>query len=420
MVEAQSDEFQAGRRFILEETRRNIYKLKTMMTEQAAVLMSDCMVYENMGQASEDGNDQQKMNAGILRHAVESCVEQSFERLSDALSALQQGRSLPELLRKASIPTYKAVINGDYAAGVVSGADDVMVLVLSMGADDIIQAVRQDVASIGELEADMQPVLERLAPYIISVFRDSVIAKFYEGALKNNPVPRTIQREGEAPRKRGPLSVMGLWLAENARPHHTMRVSRRGQKLGTLWPPLYGNGDAVDTQIRRSVPDTASFHMPKVNLSIFQKFNNMAAQTGYVEVMYRFFHAFQAAHFAAVDSKKYAAHLKLASVQDAKVVAIARDLFSGVRDKVMHHVQDEDVVIEGGFCDGVARAVRDIKYDMNEAFARSSHGDDNFSQKVLERLKSRWVEILNGVLHHLAQEGPSHIPDSAAPVVAPA
>lgn len=408
MTGAGERSFQEARGSVLLQVKRDLDAGIAKLTRTSRILVQDCLTFDIAHlDSSERLNEQQKADAAILRQGAEILLEAVGDHLRAALTALEQGRSVYQLLGAREIPTYKAITGGDASAGALSAVEDISVLLMSMDTKDMRTQLFEEIKRAGTLSPALVPTLARVLSYTATVAYDHILMGMTSSILEKIHSPRDIQYEN-GPMQAGPSFLKKLFKGMASIVHHTTRDTWRADKIakaGNAWPPLKVQSDGTQASDEgpagmSSVP--AILGAAKEFLGL-QTHDAMDYRTGYLEVMTGFFLTMQDRHFQALRSGTYAALSKLPAIHEKKIQEVALSAVSELRERLTARMA-EVPSISGVFSQGALDAFDHAQFDI-QTYDLPSSKREALNERIISRLRDEWCGALHSALKRVEQGG---------------
>lgn len=396
--------FEQARISILRKVRTDTDAKIRRLIKDSHILVWDSLPYEAGYRQGAELTERQKAEFAFLQQGAVMMLEVVGAHMGEALSALEAGSRVYDLLGVHSIPTYKAITDGDAHAGALSAVEDIAVLLMSLDLLGIRQEIFEETREMGALNPDLLPVYERLLLYSAIVAYDHVLMSMADGITEKLPTPRKIAYENGAVIERN-----GFWRdilkALTSTVHHSVRDTQRARKIPKTWPPLKAEerGRVVLSEDKVTTGHTAPV-VEKNQDEIWaglRRFNHLGFQAGYGTLMEWFHESLQENHFSVLYSPRgamqYAARLGIPSLYEGKIREVAVSAMSDLRDRIGEHsrkiseapfIADENV-----FSDGVLQAFRQIQDDIRDTELEASR-NDKIGRQIMGRLKSEWNKVL--------------------------
>ncbi|WP_435641046.1 hypothetical protein [Micavibrio aeruginosavorus] len=287
----------------------------------------------------------------VLSPLIQICrrlTKMHMRAVNEALAALESGSSVYALTGQKSIPTYRAIVDGDYNAGMLSAAEDMVVLLATIDTKQVFTPPTLAPNATDGVNPLMDVDFSKICAYNHALLTDTLFMRIHERIIAKTKKPVDIAYDdgmngdggNDAPRKRS-LSEIFMTLLRNQR-HYLDRFGMRRDKMTPCWPPLQG-GPAVlapPTPAQKTIEAPAPITAMD-DATLDQPNHSMAYAAGFGFGLKLLYNALQNAHFNALASPRgYADNIGHDSPWGKIIATTATQEFSILRDAIRDRMND--------------------------------------------------------------------------------
>lgn len=357
----------------------------------------------------------------VLSPLIQICrrlTKMHMRALTDALTALESGHSVYAITGQTSIPTYRAIVDGDYNAGILSAAEDMVVLLATIDTTKVFTPPTLAPNATDGVNPLMDVDFSKICAYNHALLTDSLFMRIHERIIAKTKKPIDIAYDDgygeEAARKRS-LSEIFMTILRNQR-HYLDRFGMRRDKMTPCWPPLHVAPAAPDHHKTQAPAPTAkpvaTTTITRMDDATLDRPNDtMAYATGFSFGLKLLYNALQTTHFNALASSRgYADNVGRDSVWGGIIADVATQEFSILRDTIRERMHDTTAQGPGtsntdGLMGALHWGLREIDRIKTDA-TRARHSDltDDAWTYVVETIHPFWTRTAQDIVLKMAQD----------------
>ncbi len=301
------------------------------------------------------------------------------------VDALEQGATVYDLTGLSTIHQYEHITGGDYHAGIMAAAHDVIAMLLSYDSAAAARQVLKVIRIPPELrdalyDNDGLDKIEQMLKGGGDCMRDMILSRVHDGILGKTGKPGLIAHEnGEPlPPKRKILSKIWRSLFDPSQYYAWQQL-----RIPASWPPLKSGF----TIAAAPAGDTMYIEQAINKHPDFQKGFRNALETIYDE--------FQDIHFSKLHSKKY--DLELSSVWNASATQITVNGFADLRFAIQQKIHGDATGLGETYQDGATAALEWTKSHIFHMRAHVSLQNNPEAGRILDAIKKSWTNEISAI-----------------------
>ena len=347
----------------------------------------------------------------VLSPLIQICrrlTKMHMRTVNDALAALESGHSVYAITGQKSIPTYRAIVDGDYNAGMLSAAEDMVVLLATIDTAQVFTPPTLAPNATDGVNPLMDVDFSKICAYNHALLTDSLFMRIHERIIAKTPKPSAIIYDDgageDAPRKRT-LTEMFMTVLRNQR-HYLDRFGMRRDKMTPCWPPLQVGPAALipptPVQNKTSTQAPAPIPTPLMTMddaTLDQPNHGMGYAAGFSFGLKLLYNILQTKHFNALASARgYADNVGNDTPLGKIIATVATQEFSILRDTLRERMNNPTAQGPGtSNSDGMTGALHWTLREINTlktGAARARHADltDDAWAYVVETIHPFWMK----------------------------
>jgi len=322
------------------------------------------------------------------------------------ITDLENGRSVHDIVGQTEIPKYKHITNGDENAGIHSAAEDVKILLLSMGVCDTSKHIFENLRVPDEIKKNIDGGEDRfvgIIEYAAAVQIDTFLSKIENNYVLKTKVPQYLESESEAPvtlKRRMRVSKIFNSIADPSNQFSWLKSS-----VPTLWPDIA----ALSEQLSPEMPQNLDFDHRTLPVNTDPNF-----EEGFYRGLSAAYSFLQNDHYDTFHANEYKDKLALRTFWNEGINSVALDGFDQLRYQISSVLHDEQARGKGAtFNDGFAAALNIVEGWVGSLKLSGSAAQDPERGELLSKLKPYWAKRVHAVPREVQS-----VKESAAQAVA--